>query len=128
VEGWTLPVAPEASARARRVLEKTAGPVAPAVLDDLRVVISELVANAVKHTGPQSDQIELRITRLRTCIRIEVTDHGPGFYPSVPPPPSDRDSGWGLYLVDKLTARWGVEYNGATRVWAEVPLLQPKTA
>ena len=129
MEARTLPVAPEASGQARRDVEEMAGPVPPSVLDDLRVVTSELVANAVTHAAStQSDEIELRITRLRTCIRVEVIDHGPGFYPSVPRPPSSRTSGWGLYLVDKLTARWGVEYDGATRVWAEVPLLWSKSA
>jgi anti-sigma regulatory factor (Ser/Thr protein kinase) len=108
------------------MLDEIAGTLPRRVLDDLRVVTSELVANAVKFAGETgSSEIELRIIPLMTCIRVEVIDHGPGFYPQMPPP-SPRDTGYGLYLVDKLTTRWGVEFDGGARVWAEVPLPLPR--
>ena len=128
MEGGTLPITLEASAQARRMLDELAGTLPRRVLDDLRMVTSELVANAVKYAGQSgTNEIEFRMTRLRTCIRVEVTDQGPGFYPQMPPP-SPGDSGWGLYLVDRLTTRWGVEYDGGARVWAEVPLPRARTA
>ena len=121
MRGRTLPLAPTASAQARRALDELAGTIPQGVLDDLRMVTSELVSNAVKHSHVEEGVIELRITLLKTCVRVEVVDPGPGFFPSIPSP-SARESGWGLYLVDRLTTRWGVEFNGGARVWAEVPL------
>src|SRR5712692_6615256 len=126
MKGGTLPIAPTASAQARRMLDELAGTIPQGVLDDLRMVTSELVANAVTHSHVSSGEIEMRVTVLKTCVRVEILDPGPGFFPSVPPP-SPRGSGWGLYLVDRLTTRWGVEFNGGARVWAEVPLKAGRT-
>jgi len=103
------------------MLDELAEYIPQTVLNDLRVVTSELVSNAVKHSRMPSGEIEVRITPLKTCVRVEIIDPGPGFFPSIPPP-SPRESGWGLYLVDRLTTRWGVEFNGGARVWAEVPI------
>ena len=55
-------------------------------------------------------------------LRSEVTDNGPGFDPEV----VRRDSinagsgGWGLWLVERLTDRWGVLVRGRSRVPAKV--------
>jgi anti-sigma regulatory factor (Ser/Thr protein kinase) len=121
MRGRNLPLAPQASAQARRLLDEFDEQIPRDVLNDLRVVTSELVSNAVRHSGTDTGQIELRITPLTTCVRVEIIDPGPGFFPAVYEP-SARESGWGLYLVDRLTTRWGVEFNDGAHVWAEVPL------
>jgi anti-sigma regulatory factor (Ser/Thr protein kinase) len=52
---------------------------------------------------------------------VEVTDRGKGFDPElVPPPRRSGIGGWGLYLVDRLADRWGVDGDRATRVWFEI--------
>jgi hypothetical protein len=54
-------------------------------------------------------------------LRIEVSDSGPGFDPvSTRPDPGGNDpGGWGLWLVDQLTDRWGVDLSHSARVWME---------
>jgi hypothetical protein len=55
-------------------------------------------------------------------MRVEVLNDGPSFTPDPPFQPNDeRDGGYGLYLVDRLSSAWGVEDEGArTKVWFEV--------
>src|SRR5919197_93414 len=53
-------------------------------------------------------------------IRVEVTDTGPGFDPQPLTPSMYQTSGWGLFLVDQLSDRWGVIRGDSTRVWFEL--------
>ena len=53
--------------------------------------------------------------------RIEVSDTGAGFERPVDPEPL-AESGWGMYLLEQIADRWGVERNGATCVWFEIDL------
>jgi len=90
-------------------------------LDDLRLVVSELVTNSLRHaTFRSGDRIRLRLTRWRNVVRGEVSDPGPGFdAPSAPG--ASSESGWGLVFVDRLSDRWGVVEDGErTRVWFEI--------
>jgi hypothetical protein len=48
-----------------------------------------------------------------------VVDEGNGFEPVPRPKSSTKAGGWGLYLVEKLAARWGVS-TGSTHVWFEL--------
>jgi len=43
----------------------------------IRRLIENLVSNAMKHTLP-GEQIVVRVASLPTCVRLEVTDSGPG--------------------------------------------------
>lgn len=88
---------------------------------DVQVVVSELVANAVRHggaTGPGQVTVLLRITSDR--VRIEVGDPGPGFERPPVPEPREADGGRGLLLVERMTSRWGVSRGPGSRVWFEV--------
>jgi len=38
----------------------------------------------------------------------------------VPAPHPSRQSGWGLFLVDRMADRWGVDRSEGTRVWFEL--------
>lgn len=107
---------------ARDSVEGLAEAVYPAVLETVRLVISELVTNAIRHgdLGPRED-IELRVSLTANAVRVEVTDDGRGFRPSPRPTPRGT-SGYGLFLVEQLAERWGVTADGRTRVWAEVGL------
>jgi anti-sigma regulatory factor (Ser/Thr protein kinase) len=90
----------------------------------VELVVSELVTNCVKHAGlGPDDRIGLVAMRSRPFVRVEVWDGGPGFEPRVPTSASlSRETGWGLYLVDRLADRWGVEIGEGTRVWSEFDL------
>ena len=93
---------------------------------DLRLVVTELMANSVKHAGiGPGSSVGLDAEVCPPTIRVEITDPGPGFEPEVrPATPEDPDrvGGWGLLLVDQLTESWGVERGELTRVWFELAL------
>jgi len=85
--------------------------------EDVVLVVSELVANSVRHGA--SSNIDVRVAAQTDRIRVEVTDNGPGF--SVDDP---RGEGLGLLIVDKLADRWGMEDGGQKfTVWAELSLM-----
>ena len=86
--------------------------------DDVRVIVSELATNAVRHA---SSGFRLTIDQVGSVLRIVCSDHGPGS----PEPGADRAisgrGGFGLHLVDALAERWGVEGGpGEKCVWAEL--------
>ena len=91
---------------------------------DIRLLVSELVTNSVRHaqTGPE-ESINLKVVLAAGCVRVEVADNGPGFEPPVQDPSAAlaRDSGWGLFFVTQLADRWGVERD-AGQVWFEIEI------
>jgi anti-sigma regulatory factor (Ser/Thr protein kinase) len=112
---------PRAPAEARRSLGARLERVDPEVMEKLRLLVSELVSNSVRHAGlDEEDLIRLSVWERADRVRVEVTDPGDGFKPPLPDPDPLNPSGWGLYLVDRLADRWGVATNGETRVWFEV--------
>jgi len=112
---------PDSAAEARRALEAMAGRLAPRRLEDARLLVSELVTNAIRHAELEAeDTITLVLEAREELLRIEVCDPGPGFELREPVPDPSRPSGWGLYLVRELADRWGVELDGQTRVWFEL--------
>ena len=51
----------------------------------------------------------------------EVADTGPGFDPKCVEHSGDEDTGWGLFLVQRLADKWGVRHDGLDkRVWFEL--------
>jgi anti-sigma regulatory factor (Ser/Thr protein kinase) len=119
----SLVAAPDAGAAARRELDGLAGHIEQGVLERSRLVLTELITNSVKHAGSGSDrQIELGLSVLAELLRIEVGDQGRGFEPMAAAPHHEQESGWGLWLVDQLTDRWGVDSGPPTYVWCELDL------
>lgn len=103
-------------ATARRSLAALEGLVSGESLEQLRLLVTELVTNAVRHAGlADTDRIGLRIFVSGGTVRVEVEDPGRGFEaPDEPEPDSDQASGWGLYLMANMTDRWGVENRTST--------------
>jgi len=115
-----LPVSPEAASAARHALDDLGDAVSDARLRDVRLLVSEVVTNAVRHANlATGDAIELVVELNRRTLRVEVHDPGGGFVPSAPAPDPTRPSGWGLYLVAELADRWGVDSDETTLVWFE---------
>ncbi|TQN27764.1 histidine kinase-like protein [Haloactinospora alba] len=117
---------PDQVAAARRWV-RTITALPPSEANDLDVVVSELVTNALKHSASGQDgDITLRVGRLHTgSIRIAVTDNGPriGQDPTFlhwPEADPGLDSGRGLLLVSEMSRRVGVlgEVGGPLTVWA----------
>jgi serine/threonine-protein kinase RsbW len=115
-----LPATPEAASVARHALDDLGDAVSDARLRDVRLLVSEVVTNAVRHANlATGDAIELVVELKRRTLRVEVHDPGGGFVPSAPAPDPTRPSGWGLYLVAELADRWGVDSDETTLVWFE---------
>jgi anti-sigma regulatory factor (Ser/Thr protein kinase) len=99
------------------------------IIGDAMLVASELVTNAVLHSGCTDEHVlhvtaELGAGCLRMCVE------GPGLSAGIPTPlpmtplqiSEFSDSGVGLLIVDQLVDRWGSERDGGYRVWAELSL------
>jgi anti-sigma regulatory factor (Ser/Thr protein kinase) len=66
-------------------------------------------------------EIELRIDRGAEGVRVEVLDSGAGFDFDPSRPQRDAETSWGLFLVDRISDRWGIDVDdGRTRVWFEL--------
>jgi anti-sigma regulatory factor (Ser/Thr protein kinase) len=110
---------PEAAAKARRALSKLRADIDPPLMETLRLLVTELVSNSVRHA--HADTVLLKVLVGRGAVLTEVTDEGPGFDPAGAGAPGTDDSGWGLFLVERLAHRWGVNQNpDATKVWFEL--------
>jgi anti-sigma regulatory factor (Ser/Thr protein kinase) len=113
------------------------GPLAPsaarAALDELhedgvedaesqsaRLLVSEVVTNSVRHADATADDwIGFDVELSPELLRVQITDHGPGFRPAPRLAPLDEPSGRGLFLVSEIADRWGTEDDGR-RVWFEL--------
>jgi serine/threonine-protein kinase RsbW len=116
-----LPVAPEAAAEARHALADIADSLPDGRGRDVRLLVSELVTNAVRHANLDAGDVILLVVELADrALRVEVHDPGGGFVPRAPAPDPARPSGWGLYLVAELADRWGVDSDDRTLVWFEL--------
>jgi anti-sigma regulatory factor (Ser/Thr protein kinase) len=110
---------PGAAAKARRGLARLRGDLDAPLMETLRLLVTELVTNSVKHTGART--VELTVLVGNSSVRTEVTDAGPGFDPAKTGSPSNDHTGWGLFLVERLAERWGVDKDGnRTKVWFEL--------
>lgn len=88
--------------------------------ETLILLISELVTNAVVHTGCPAVLRMLFPDSSDTTVRVEVADAS-----DCPPTPRhaqrDETGGRGLELVDGLADRWGWQPEaGGKRIWCEV--------
>lgn len=117
-----LPAEPTAAARARAALGELAPPIDEPLMVDLRLLVSEIVTNAVRHTDAGgAARVQLVMDRREDCVRIEVHDEGTGFAaPAEPMPRAEGTSGWGLFLLQKLARSWGTEPAPDAHVWFEL--------
>jgi anti-sigma regulatory factor (Ser/Thr protein kinase) len=121
-----LPPERSAAAQARRFVREVCASwgLLPVVIDDIELLVSELVTNAVLHARSAA---RLTIEHLGDRVRVTVAD-------SSAAPPRLRDygpeaaTGRGVFLVDRLAREWGVEPDAGSgrsdgagkRVWFEV--------
>ncbi|WP_253266460.1 ATP-binding protein [Streptomyces sp. 6-11-2] len=89
-----------------------------ALAEDARLVVSELVSNAITHG---SGDVRLRLRHDNHELRIWVTDDSTAPARRRRAGASDL-GGRGLYLVARLSLRWGVADSGRT-TYAVIPTL-----
>ena len=94
------------------------------VLGDAMLVASELVTNAVVHSGCTPEEtIEVEIVRSTDGLVISVTDPGhTGTDAAMTQHDETGAGGLGLRVVDQIALRWGAERDGGYTVWAELPI------
>jgi len=69
-------------------------------VDDVVLVVSELVTNAIRHGG---DSVTVELVRLEHGCRVEVRDSGlTAFSPEAEAPCDSRERGRGLAIVSSL--------------------------
>jgi len=89
------------------------------LVDDLEIVVSELVTNAVL---AGCVVMHLVLTLNPSCLRVDLRDNAPGWPTELDATPLD-DHGRGLAIVSALASRWGVRrLPDAKEVWAEMDL------
>jgi anti-sigma regulatory factor (Ser/Thr protein kinase) len=104
----------KAAWQARRALRRLALP--PPLDDHAELLVSELVTNSVRHAGLSEGDL-IRVTADWSGTRLKVTVRaGRGVLPppvagSIRPAPG-AESGWGLFLVNRLASRWGTAAGG----------------
>ncbi|WP_240649411.1 ATP-binding protein [Streptomyces sp. Z26] len=121
-----LPNRPESASTARRLAQavlQLRWALPPQPTEHAVLLVSELVGNAVRHTGAHA--FGLRMQRRQTWIRVEVRDPSRGL-PCLLPVHELDTSGRGLFLVDLLSDRWGVDLlpRGKT-TWFEMRVPPP---
>lgn len=92
-------------------------------LDDGVLVASELVSNAVQHSGC-GEAHSLRVEIARRAGNLLIAVHDPGLSAESAEPASVDESepgGWGLQIIERLSERWGSERPDGYWVWAELP-------
>ena len=117
----TLEAQPAAVSEARSwIMSVTRGLLDPEQVQSLRLIVSELVTNALRH-GAEGERIDLAVTPKPEFLCVQVTDNGPGLAPRPRALDTDDEGGFGLYFVEQLARRWGVtRENRRTRVWFEL--------
>jgi hypothetical protein len=83
--------------------------------EQLRLMVSELVANSVLHGGATTwaQSIELTVLVSASVVRVECSDPVAGF--DVP----GAVDGFGLEIIDRIASAWGVRYGPLGSTWFE---------
>jgi anti-sigma regulatory factor (Ser/Thr protein kinase) len=118
-----VPGGPDAPRHARRFLRESLVDRVPAtVLDDALLLVTELVANGVRHGGAGADAaLHLRVEGGGAGLRVEVVDPGRDGREVAPRRPDmAAGGGLGLHIVDRVASRWGVGDGPGTAVWFEL--------
>ncbi|MEU6669009.1 SpoIIE family protein phosphatase [Streptomyces sp. NPDC046727] len=119
-ETWTVWRVPEAVRHARRFTRRTlrAWGIPRDMLDTALLVVSELVTNALVHTG---GPVRLDMSLVNHRLRLAVADSSPRS------PVKPASIGWeatggrGILLVEAVSVAWGtVPVSGGKLVWADL--------
>ena len=117
-----VPGGPDAARRARTfVRDVRAGRLPRRQLADVALLVTELVANGVRHGGAGSGrELQRRVQGRPAALRIEVADPGPRRRVSPRRPDLAGGGGLGLQIVERVASRWGVGDGPSTSVWFEM--------
>lgn len=102
-----------ASPAARRSLIADDGFFPASVRDDVVLLVTEILTNAVRHaSGEPGRALRVEFRRWADFVRVEVFGEGVGFSADGP----------GLVLVDRIADRWAITRTASgTCAWFEIP-------
>ncbi|GII85927.1 hypothetical protein Ssi03_39170 [Sphaerisporangium siamense] len=111
---------PESVSRARAYVREKLGVDHPA-LDDVILLVSEVVTNAVVHSDSRNGgRITLALADFHDFVRVDVVDAGGGTITRTSDDPC-AEGGRGLLLLETLAHRWNVHKTSTDRtVWFDV--------
>ena len=95
------------------------------VIDDALIVLSEMIANAISHGEPDTeDTIDITWSLDRSRGLLELSVHDAGEAATLEPVDFDEDSlsGRGLSIISRVADRWWVDMSQGTTVNAELAL------
>lgn len=122
-KAWELPFLAEAQeiAGLRRVMRLHLSRWGlPKLIDAAQLCVTELVANVVRHVGPETPTT-LAVSMNGTNLRIEVHDPDTRALPTLMAARDDDEAGRGVALVDATADRWGVVLHADSKVtWCEL--------
>ncbi|MFF7803090.1 ATP-binding protein [Streptomyces olivaceus] len=124
--GERPPAVDESRVRAMRHLtrERLTSRGLTCVADDAALIVSELITNAILHSGGRQVQLNLDLHDDVLCIRVHDGVAGPRRTAATPE--DDDEHGRGLVLVQEIArsrqGAWGVSDNGTT-TWCELSLV-----
>jgi anti-sigma regulatory factor (Ser/Thr protein kinase) len=114
---------PQAAFRARSLMRyELDGRVPSHVLADVALLLTELVANGVRHGGAgEREELHVRFEGRPTALRVEVVnpEHAPAAV-GMRRPDMAGGGGFGLHIVERVASRWGVREEPRTAVWFEL--------
>src|SRR5689334_10731718 len=119
-----FPGGEKAAGHARRVLARWLADAVPAHrLGDLQLLVTEIVANCVRHGRVGEDgEIDLQVNVGADRARVEVRDTGIQADPEVRQPDLSGGGGFGMVLVERMSSAWGVAHEPGVVMWFEMGL------
>ena len=126
----TVPADLSALAEVRRSFDAFGLP--PRVRDEAQLLVTELLSNSIRHAALRADE-RIRIwagwsgRRLKVIVRDRDNSKPSqpvGIAGSIRPAPG-AESGWGLFIVNRLATRWGAIHDGGSGYWFELDASPP---
>jgi anti-sigma regulatory factor (Ser/Thr protein kinase) len=119
---FELAAEPGAASAARRTLLAGKVRVARSIRDDVLLLLTEFVSNAVRHAQAGANAaVRVDFRQQARMVRVAVFDEGTGFTAEAPQAERDQSGGRGLFLVDRIADRWAVAPTASgTCAWFEI--------
>jgi anti-sigma regulatory factor (Ser/Thr protein kinase) len=104
------------------VRDRLEGVLEPEKLAEAELLTSELVTNAVRYAHVSDEPtIEIDFEVEAGTVRVTVIDAGSGFdFMRLLRTSPEEPGGWGLFLVEGLADRWGIDPSPPHSVWFEI--------